>query len=503
MTATSLVPQQQSSSLEINDYSDDENDEDEDFDEDYYDEDDFDGHVEPWNEMDVRHRRKPARQRCGIILAVTALFVLVVSLFVVALLSVYSGSRSSHAATTAITVEDPIHGTAHLTPDEYHNVRRSNGRESVLVTGGLGFIGSHVVELLLHRGFIVTILDDESNGHNHNMAAVELVPKDITIITDLPSFPNINVSVNKEESTHYSSLNNNQNKYYTHVVHLAAAISVSESIADPNKYERINYGGSQKILDWIHRYNEHIMTTSTTTTTAGGSTPSSSSNHLMTIRKIVAASSAAIYGNPDSTLLPLQENAPYGGVSPYADTKYRMEQLLHDFTTTAATATAEATTSKVSATALRFFNVYGPRQDPKNPYSGVISLFLQMAISNSDITILGDGYMTRDFVYVKDVARAIVLALLQEEDDTNDNNNFNIYNVCTGTSITINTLAKRIKSIMKSTSKIIHTAPRVGDIRESECNPTLAKEKLGFETAVSQASGLEKTADWFRQNIRL
>jgi UDP-glucose 4-epimerase len=223
----------------------------------------------------------------------------------------------------------------------------------------------------------------------------------------------------------------------------------------------------------------------------------------MTIRKVVAASSAAVYGSPDSTLLPLQENAPYGGVSPYADTKYRMEQLLHDFaTTTAATATAEATTSKVSATALRFFNVYGPRQDPKNPYSGVISLFLQMAISNSDITILGDGYMTRDFVYVKDVARAIVLALLQEEDDTNDNNNFNIYNVCTGTSITINTLAKRIKSIMKSTSKIIHTTPRVGDIRESECNPTLAKVGLGFETVVSQESGLEKTADWFRQNIR-
>lgn len=225
----------------------------------------------------------------------------------------------------------------------------------------------------------------------------------------------------------------------------------------------------------------------------------------MTIRKVVAASSAAVYGDPDSTLLPLQENAPYGGVSPYADTKYRMEQLLHDFATTTATtatATAEATTSKVSATALRFFNVYGPRQDPKNPYSGVISLFLQMAISNSDITILGDGYMTRDFVYVKDVARAIVLALLQKEDDTNDNNNFNIYNVCTGTSITINTLAKRIKSIIKSTSKIIHTTPRVGDIRKSECNPTLAKVGLGFETVVSQESGLEKTADWFRQNIR-
>lgn len=497
VTTTSSAPLQWSS-LEINDYSDDETEDDDDEEYDDDDEEDFDGHVEPWNVMDVRHRRRPVHRRCGIIFAVTTLFVLVVSLFVVALLSMRDGSCDNSPAAVAAkdssTAEEPMYGTAHLPPNEYLNVRIANGYESVLVTGGLGFIGSHVVELLLHRGFIVTILDDESNGHNHNNAAVELVPKDITVITDLPSLPNIN---NKEEST--TSLQN-YNNYYTHVVHLAAAISVSESIVDPNKYERINYGGSQKLLTWIHRYNEHIISTSSTAnaTTTTSSTPSSSSSHpLMTIRKIVAASSAAIYGNPDSTLLPLQENAPYGGVSPYADTKYRMEQLLHDFTT-AATATEAATTWKVSATALRFFNVYGPRQDPNNPYSGVISLFLQMAVSNSDITILGDGYMTRDFVYVKDVARAIVSALLQEDDK---NDKFNVYNVCTGTSITINTLSKLIKSIMKSSSKIIHVEPRVGDVRESECNPTLAKVGIGFETVISQENGIEKTVEWFRSLI--
>jgi nucleoside-diphosphate-sugar epimerase len=125
-----------------------------------------------------------------------------------------------------------------------------------------------------------------------------------------------------------------------------------------------------------------------------------------------------------------------------------------------------------------------------------------MAVSNSDITILGDGYMTRDFVYVKDVARAIVLALLQDDDKSKKEDvQFNVYNVCTGTSITINTLANRIKSIMKSSSKIIHTTPRIGDIRESECNPTLAKLGLGFETVFSQEYGLEKTAEWFRSLI--
>lgn len=121
-----------------------------------------------------------------------------------------------------------------------------------------------------------------------------------------------------------------------------------------------------------------------------------------------------------------------------------------------------------------------------------------MAVSNSDITILGDGYMTRDFVDVKDVARAIVSALLQEDDK---NDKFNVYNVCTGTSITINTLSKLIKSIMKSSSKIIHVEPRVGDVRESECNPTLAKVGIGFETVISQENGIEKTVEWFRSLI--
>jgi UDP-glucose 4-epimerase len=309
--------------------------------------------------------------------------------------------------------------------------------------------------------------------------------------------------------------------YYTHVIHLAAAISVSESMSNPEKYERINYHGSQHLLDWIHGYNNHVSTTTTT------------SNPPTTIRRVVAASSAAIYGDPNPTLLPLQESAPYGGLSPYADTKYRMEGLMRDFvtrqneeklwslSTTSSSSSAAAprpttTTTTTSAVALRFFNVYGPRQDPKNPYSGVISLFLDMAVTGRDITILGDGEMTRDFVYVKDVARAIVLALLQENNEHDEVNNtdteegvederksgdeatFNVYNVCTGKSITINTLAERVRQSMKSTSTIKHLDPREGDIRESSCNPTGAEDGIGFRSAVSQESGLEKTAAWFR-----
>jgi UDP-glucose 4-epimerase len=162
---------------------------------------------------------------------------------------------------------------------------------------------------------------------------------------------------------------------------------------------------------------------------------------------------------------------------------------------------AASSIPSASATALRFFNVYGPRQDPKNPYSGVLSLFLDAAVNGKDITILGDGLMTRDFVYVKDVARAIVMALLQEKEA--EDASFSVYNVCTGKSITINTLAEQVKHSTESSSNITHLDPRDGDIRESSCNPNGAKNGMGFIAAMSQEGGLKKTTDWFRSEREL
>ncbi|KAL3803727.1 hypothetical protein HJC23_003781 [Cyclotella cryptica] len=379
----------------------------------------------------------------------------------------------------------PIKGLAYLTPAEFRDVRLSVPNESVLLTGGLGFIGSHVVDLLLHRGFKVTILDDESNGHNHNKFCREMVPNDITVVGDLPKFPT------GEED------NEDEVMYFTHVIHLAAAISVAESMNDPDKYERINYGGSQKVLDWVRGYNSHVS--SLLKSNKYKQQPSRQAPTL--VRKIVAASSAAIYGDPDPALLPLREPTPYGGLSPYADTKYRMEGLMRGFVDSQNADNKQKDDGFVpaaSATALRFFNVYGPRQDPKNPYSGVISLFLEMASNNRNITILGDGLMTRDFVYVKDVARAVVMALLQDKGEK-EPASFSVYNVCTGTSITINTLAEQVKQSMGSSSEIVHLDPREGDIRDSRCNPGGAAKGMAFVAAVSQQEGLVKTADWFRE----
>eukprot|EP00956_Cyclotella_meneghiniana_P008976 scaffold12308_cov74-Cyclotella_meneghiniana.AAC.14 len=376
----------------------------------------------------------------------------------------------------------PKKGLAYLTPDEFKGIRLARPNESVLLTGGLGFIGSHVADLLLHRGFKVTILDDESNGHNHNEFCVEMVPNDITVVKDLPKFPT------GEEK------NGEEVMYFTHVIHLAAAISVAESMTDPEKYHRVNLFGSQMVLDWIKEYNSHVSKLLNSNKKEVNGSPT-------LIRKVVAASSAAIYGDPDPKLLPLKEDTPYGGLSPYADTKYKMEGLMRDFVDSQNVEMKKNSNEYIppaSATALRFFNVYGPRQDPKNPYSGVISLFLEMASHNKDITILGDGLMTRDFVYVKDVARAVSMALLQEKGD-DDPGSFSVYNVCTGKHITINTLATQVKQSMKSSSEIVHLDPRAGDIRDSRCNPGNAASGMNFLAAVTQEMGLLKTANWFRE----
>lgn len=450
-----------------------------------------------WKNMDVRTSIKDyntstmrnylMRNKRYVALGVFIFFVLVK-------INSSTNGRSDESLTVNNSVNNndelvaPIHGEAYLTPDEFLNIRTARDHESVLVTGGLGFIGSHVVDLLLHRGFKVTILDNESNGHNHNKYTNELVPNDITMISDFPPIPTVNVA-----DFRHPNLTVHHEGYYTHVIHLAASISVAESMTHPQKYEEVNYEGSQKVLDWIYKYNSRWK----------GRT-----NRNYYIKKVVAASSAAIYGDRPE-LLPLQESAGYGGKSPYADTKFRMEGLLNDFVTKQNDENdniLEGFTS--SAVALRFFNVYGPRQDPKSEYSGVISLFLDKAMKGNDITVLGDGLMTRDFIYVKDVARAIVLACLQEEgknyavkEEGGDSKaSFAVYNVCTGKSITINTLANQIKTSMDSTSEITHLDPRDGDIRESSCNPNAAKSGIGFVSAVSQEGGLEKTAGWFREN---
>lgn len=309
-----------------------------------------------------------------------------------------------------------------------------NAQQTVLVTGGLGFIGSHVCEDLLAHGFNVVIFDDMSNGRNFNKQASAILLRDITVLSD---FSFINTKI------HY-------------VIHLAAAISVPESVRLPEKYVRINVEGSRRVLEWA--------------ATAG-------------VRRVVAASSAATYGVPSPDHIPLLETYATGGQVPYSQTKFQMESLMHEF----------SSQRGLPTTALRFFNVYGPRQDPKSDYSGVISWFMDQAHMDGTVKITGDGLQYRDFVFVKDVARAIRTAMLLPSPE------FDVFNVCTQVKTTVNQLAQEIVEVFQSKAKIVHEAPRDGDVKESLCSAEKASRLLGFTAEFSLAQGLKQTHDWFME----
>jgi len=308
-------------------------------------------------------------------------------------------------------------------------------KEVVLVTGGLGFIGSHTIEALLQKGYKVEVLDDASNGHNYKQLATSYSAKwtagDISVPSDFDQIGKVD-----------------------YIIHLAAAISVAESMNDPQKYNRTNVEGSRNMLDFAKKRG---------------------------VKMVVAASSAAVYGDiPDK--LPIDETNLYGGVSPYAFTKWEMELLMKQFNEE----------QGVRSIALRFFNVYGPRQDPTSPYSGVISKFMDMSQKNADVTIFGDGEQTRDFVYVKDVARAIITAMESSKDK------FDAFNVCTGVKTSVKDLASSVIEQFGASSKVTHGPAREGDIKKSECNPSKAKQTLGFEYKHTVQQGLAETRDWFK-----
>jgi len=316
-----------------------------------------------------------------------------------------------------------------------------------LVTGGLGFIGSHLTEELLDHGYKVFIFDDESNGHNFNLLTTH-IHGDIQIVKELELLPD----------------------RIDYVVHLAAAISVAESMTQPEKYFATNVAGSQKVLELARtKWNTKM---------------------------VVAASSAAIYG--DKAPIPVREASGYAGLSPYAESKWKMEKLM------------EAANKKgLNTVALRFFNVYGPRQDPKSDYSGVISKFMEFASQSTykdgkktkkgaQIKIFGDGKQTRDFVFVKDVARAIRTALESEKTE------FDAFNVCTGHKTTIQQLAETVKQAFAVPGKEIslkNSEARNGDIRESLCDPSKTKQGLGFEYKYTIEQGLKMTQEWYSSSF--
>lgn len=284
-----------------------------------------------------------------------------------------------------------------------------------LVTGVAGFIGSHIAEELLKDGKNVIGIDNFYSGKKENIEYLQNISSDIFDFVEI-DIRDIN-SLKKLFSEHKIDF----------VFHQAAIASVQKSIENPVFTNEVNVQGTLNILE-ASRENG--------------------------VKKIVFASSAAVYG--DEPTLPKNENSIIKPISPYGLEKYICEEYLKLY----------SNLYGLKSVALRYFNVYGERQDPSSEYSGVISIFDNKIKNGETITIFGDGEQYRDFVYVKDVVQANINAMWM---DTGD---FNIFCVGTGEKTTVNDLANVLQTKYDSSSKIAYTKARRGDIEGSVCDNT-------------------------------
>jgi UDP-glucose 4-epimerase len=301
-----------------------------------------------------------------------------------------------------------------------------------LVTGGCGFIGSHLCDALVARGDRVRILDDLSTGKKSNRN-----PKAELMVGDVVDQARVAQAMEGMDGC----------------FHLAAVASVVRCNAEWIATHRANLTGAITVLDAARVAN------------AGNPLP------------VVYASSAAVYG--DNTNLPLVESAIARPLSAYGADKLGCE--LH--------ARVAGVVHRVPSFGLRFFNVYGPRQDPSSPYSGVISIFSARLREKRPITIFGDGGQERDFVYVGDVVRALTMAMGSASTDAR------VLNVCSGKAITIADLAKTMADVCAAPLVLEFAPARPGDIRRSLGSAEAARQVLGWQAERALAEGLRETID--------
>lgn len=322
----------------------------------------------------------------------------------------------------------------------------SSSRPLVAVTGGAGFIGSHTVDCLIARGCRVVVIDDFSTGKRSNLAQWSNRDRYSFAGTE-PALEIVHCDVSHGLFPALAELTARHGPI-ERIVHLAAQVSVVYSIANPLADERVNYGGTLAVLEYAR---------------------------TMGVKKVVFASSAAVYG--DTPVLPVDEDTLTRPVSPYGIHKRASELALFYY----------STVHDIETTAFRFFNVYGPRQDPSSPYSGVISIFADRARAGRDLTIFGDGNQTRDFVYVGDVARLVSTAVFHAA------GNGTVVNVGTGQENSVRSLAEHVVATCSSRSQIRHAPARAGEIVRSVAAVDRARTLFDFSANVELAAGLRAT----------
>ena len=307
---------------------------------------------------------------------------------------------------------------------------------TALVTGGAGFIGSHVVRHLEGAGWVVRVLDDLSTGSRANLesTAAELMVGDI-----------------RDPQTVEAAVQGAQV-----VFHLAAMISVPESMAQPTECYRANVLGSMHVLQAARQ--------------AGA-------------RRVVLSSSCAVYGDAGA---PVDESAPTFPISPYAASKLAMEQA----------ARMMSLAFGLSTICLRYFNVYGPRQSPDSPYAAAIPTFIGTMLAGNAPVILGDGRQTRDFVYVDDIARANLLAAEAQVEPGA------VFNIGSGRSVTITELVEALRALFPGIPEPTSGPARPGDIRHSAGRIERAGQALGYRPETALRDGLAATVEWARGSLQ-
>jgi UDP-glucose 4-epimerase len=308
----------------------------------------------------------------------------------------------------------------------------------VLVTGGAGFIGSHLVAALVARGDSVRVLDNFRTGKTENVAglAVEIVEGDIS-----------DEVVVKSAVAHCDL-----------IFHLAAMVSVHESVKNQILNQRINVTGTFNVFE---------------------------AARLAGVKRVVYSSSSAVYG--DLPQLPAHESSQPIPISPYGAAKWMNE----------ITAESYRSTFGLEAVGLRYMNVFGPRQDPSSPYSGVLSIFCRAAINGSGVTINGNGSQTRDFVFVEDVVQANLLAAQLSSSQMTTQP---IFNVGRGEQTTLNEIVEMLSELAQRSIPTTYGSERPGDIKHSVADIGRAQAILGFQPQVTVLDGLNATLEWFRLN---
>ena len=307
----------------------------------------------------------------------------------------------------------------------------------VVVTGGAGFIGSHIVEYWLSKNAEVHVIDNLRTGFLSN---VKMFP-DLFFHDGSITDRGLIFKVLPETD-------------YVH--HLAALVSVPESIEKPEECYEININGLINVLDASKEFG---------------------------IKKIVLSSSAAIYG--ENPISPKTVDLKPDPKSPYGETKLEGELLLNLYNQN----------DGLGAISLRYFNVFGPRQDPKSQYAAAVPIFIEKALKNEPIIIYGDGTQTRDFIFVKDVVNANVLAA------TNENVN-DVFNVATGKAVSINDIANLVIAKIGSKSKLVYEKERPGDIKHSLASIEKTSADLQFYPEYNLIEGLKETIDYFVERLK-